>query len=161
MVCFNCAVVVIIYYVIYICDFQDGLFALRPKAAGFSFLVQLHVTSWGSTSRSSRFKIGRYQNRTRTMTDRMKHVTKPERLQPGGLSTHLFIPRWDSDYHRYMCMHSFLYFTYIYMKSGSSRLTEHYVTVPMSLLTPWYYIDWPLLKFGKFHRQFHGYQDFI
>ena len=76
------------------------MFKSRPFAAGFTFKVQIHVTTWGVTNHVSKFKVGRYLNRTRVMADRVKHVTRPERLQPGGLSTHGFLPNWDKGYHR-------------------------------------------------------------
>lgn len=79
----------------------DTLWIDQPNAAGFSFLVTLHITSWGATDNSSQFTVGRYLNRTSAMPDRTKHVTRPERIVPGGLSTHQFYPRWDQNYHRF------------------------------------------------------------
>lgn len=79
----------------------NRLFSTKANAAGFTFLVQLHITSWEATSNSSIFKIGRYLNRTQTMPDRIKHVTMPDRLVSGGLSTHGFTPNWDKGFKRF------------------------------------------------------------
>lgn len=82
-------------------EFFDELWDKNPYAAGFRFLVQLHITSWGATDTRSQFTVGRYLNSTAAMSDRTKHVTRPDRLIPGGLSTHQFYPQWDKEYRRF------------------------------------------------------------
>ncbi|KAH3828128.1 hypothetical protein DPMN_130080 [Dreissena polymorpha] len=67
---------------------QDELFAKYPDAAGFTFLVKIHIISPNLKSTGSQFKVGQYLNSTRPWKDRVKHVTMPDRVYSGGLHTH-------------------------------------------------------------------------
>ncbi|XP_045207921.2 uncharacterized protein LOC123559869 [Mercenaria mercenaria] len=84
----------------------DNLWKVRPWAAGYTFLVHLHITSWGVTNNSSRFTVGKYINRTAALVDRVKHVTRPDRLGIGGLSTHMYTPNWEKKYKRFQAKES-------------------------------------------------------
>ncbi|XP_053408126.1 uncharacterized protein LOC123560982 [Mercenaria mercenaria] len=68
----------------------DKLWKKSPNAAGFSFKVNIHVTSGAVTNTISKFTAGKYTNRTGALAERMKHVIRPDRLPAGGLSTNSF-----------------------------------------------------------------------
>ncbi|KAH3776426.1 uncharacterized protein LOC127844937 [Dreissena polymorpha] len=79
----------------------DELFAKYPDAAGLTFFVKVHIISPNLKSNRSQFKVGQYLNSTRPWSDRVKHVTMPDRLASGGISTHEFTPNVKAGFKSY------------------------------------------------------------
>ncbi|XP_045208419.2 uncharacterized protein LOC123560247 [Mercenaria mercenaria] len=71
--------------------FMDKKFS-KSNIAGLLFSVRVHADTWGPTNVNHPLHIGRYNNCTLPMYDRVKGVYMPSRVQQGSVSTHLFRP---------------------------------------------------------------------
>lgn len=67
--------------------FQDKKFR-NTNIAGIFFPVQVHADTWGATNPSHPLHIGRFNNCTFPMFDRVKGIHMPSRIQHGTVSTH-------------------------------------------------------------------------